>query len=129
MSTVTARLEPWLEHAIREFWARHGEGPSGGLRRVAEEWWTLHNFRHLEFRDDVAGRRAAIRGGPDVWEVVLVARQNGGDRDALFEHFGTLVSREALDDALGYADRFPQPVEARIRENERVAELLSKAGP
>src|SRR5437773_9288759 len=48
MSTVTARLEPWLEHAIREFWARHGEGPSGGLRRVAEEWWTLHNFRHLE---------------------------------------------------------------------------------
>jgi hypothetical protein len=38
MSTITARLDSWLKNDIERFWKSHGEGPSTGLRRVAEEW-------------------------------------------------------------------------------------------
>lgn len=63
-----------------------GEGPSIGLRRVVEEWWALQHFPGIEFRDGVSGRRAALREGPDVWDVVMVARDLDNDLERLFTH-------------------------------------------
>lgn len=126
MSTLTARIDDWLDEEIRGFWEERGVGPSSGFRRVAEEWWALESFPRLEFRDGVSGRRAAIRGGPDVWEVVMVARDTNGDADALEEHFGGHLDRDALEQALAYTDRFPEPVDEMIRENRRIERMLSE---
>lgn len=128
MATLTARVEDWLDREVREFWEEHGVGPSSGLRHVVEEWWTLQRFPRLEFRDGVSGRRAGVRGGPDVWEVVLAARDYDGDRDALAEHFGGRVPQEALGEALEYAGLFPDAVESRIAENLRIERMLSGEG-
>jgi hypothetical protein len=125
MSTVTARLDSWLREDLERIWKSHGEGPSTGLRRIAEEWWAMEHYSFIAFRDGVSGRRAVLRSGPDVWEVAMVARDYGDDRNALREHFGDSVSREALDQALAYAERFPEEIEAMIADNERMERLLA----
>ena len=51
----------------------------------------MEHYPAIAFRDGVSGRRAILRSGPDVWEVVMVARDYGDDRNALRE-----VIREAV---------------------------------
>ncbi|HEV8633819.1 MAG TPA: hypothetical protein VG370_06215 [Chloroflexota bacterium] len=124
MATVTARLADWLDRELRAFWAAHGEDPSAGLRRVVEEWWAMQRFPGIEFRDGPSGRRAALREGPDVWEVAMVARDYGGDLDGLVAHFGGFIPRTALAEALAYAERFPEEIGRRVDENERIGRSL-----
>jgi hypothetical protein len=119
-------LQPWLEEEIKSFWAQHGEGPSSAMRRVAEEWWTLENCPALEFRDDVSGRRAALRGGPDVWEVAQLNQSYENDEERLHDHFGGLVARDALRQALEYAERFPEQIQMQLAQNERLRALLER---
>ncbi len=126
MATVTARVEDWLDATVREFWKERGEGPSSGFRRALEEWWALQSFPVVEFRDGVSGRRAGLRGGPDVWEVVMVARDYG-DVDGVVAHFGGSIPREAVEQALAYAERFPAEIEGIIAENLRIERMLQGA--
>ena len=128
MATITARVDDWLDEEIRRFWEERGCGPSTGFRRVAEEWWTVRRFPRLEFRDGVTGRRCAIRGGPDVWEVAMVARELGDRGEALRTHFGDRVEPRALEEALKYAGLFPDRIDAMIAENRRVERTLSRDG-
>lgn len=128
MATLTARLDDWLREEIVRFWQTHGEGPSSALRHVAQEWWAMQEFPAITFRDGVSGRRAVLRGGPDVWEVARVARAYGEDRQGFYEHFSPYVERGALDQALAYTERFSGEIEALIAENERLEARLRRAG-
>ena len=121
---ITTRLPHWMDQEIRDYWRRQGQRPSPGYRRVIEEWWTTQNLPLIEFRDGVSGRRAGIRGGPDVWEVVLVARDCGRDVGALEQHYGEHLSREAIEQALRYEQQFPNEMDAWLQENERVETVL-----
>lgn len=129
MSTVSdqplsVKLRPWLEEELRAEFEERGESVSEGLRRLLEEWWALRNLPAIEFRDGVTGRRAAVRSGPEVWEVIAALQDHEGDIDALGEHFSWL-DEEDLDAALRYYDRFPEPIDELIRENERTARFLA----
>lgn len=124
MDSLSTRMKGWLRGEIVDFGRQHREGPSEALRRVAEEWWAMSRFPAIEFRDGVTGRRAAVRGGPDVWEIVMVAKDLEPDRTGPYDHFGGNVPREALDQALAYYERFPDEIDHRIEENLRVAERL-----
>lgn len=128
MPTMSARMDEWLKESLEEFWRAHGEGPSTGLRRVAEEWWAMQRFPAIAFHDGVSGRRARLRSGPDVWEVVAVWREYTPDREAFYEHFDPYVDREALDQALAYAERFKEAIEAAIQQNERLERLVTPKG-
>ena len=123
---ATTRLPEWLDRALRVFWEERAEGPSVGLRRSIEEWWALQQFPAIEFRDGVTGRRAGLRGGPDIWEIVGVARDLGHDLNQLARHFGERLDRGALGQALAYAERFPDEIQAWIAENDRVARFLRR---
>lgn len=127
MSTppLTTRLPGWLDEELRRFFGEHKLGPSEGLRRVADEWWVMENFPAIEFRDDPFGRREALRSGPEVWEVVMVQRDYGEDRRGLETHFADIPA-EHLDQALSYYRRFPERIDAMIKENERVARFLEE---
>lgn len=118
------RLPAWLEDELKEEFERAGMSTSEGMRRALEEWWALRAYDHIEFREGLTGRHAAVRGGPEVWEIVMVASSYGEDREGLREHFGWLET-EAVDEALDYYDRFPDRVDDRIEENERVGEALA----
>jgi hypothetical protein len=125
MATMSVRVDEWLKDEIEGFWRAHGEGPSTGLRHVAEEWWAMQHFPAIVFRDGVSGRRAALREGPDVWEVVAVARDYGEHTEGFHEHFAPFVAAEILDQALAYAERFPGSVEVMIAQNERMERMLA----
>lgn len=126
MPTISARVDDWLKDRLEEFWRAHGEGPSTGLRRVAEEWWAMQEFPALAFHDGVSGRRARLRNGPDVWEVVAVWRDYAPDRDGFYEHFAPYTGQAELDQALSYAERYKDDIEALIADNERVERIVSR---
>jgi hypothetical protein len=113
-----------MDREIRAYWKRLGEKPSPGFRRIIEEWWVMENMPLLEFRDGVSGRRAGVRSGPDVWEVELVAREYDHNAERVEEHFGGVVSKEAIEQAFGYVEKFAETIETQIRENERIEQLL-----
>lgn len=119
--TLSTRLPDWLERELDSFFREHGFGPSEGLRRVADEWWTMENYPAIEFRDGPAGRRASIRGGPDVWEVVQVAEVE--DESRVEAHYDW-VDPDHLAQALAYYERFPEQVDRMIQENARLARLM-----
>ncbi|CAN5187812.1 hypothetical protein BH20GEM2_BH20GEM2_11000 [soil metagenome] len=125
---MSARVHDWLKADIEGFWRTHGAGPSAGLRHVAEEWWAMQRFPAIAFRDGVSGRRAHLRGGPDVWEVVSVARDYGGNQYGFYEHFAPFLTGEMLDQALTYAERFPDSVERMIEQNARIERMLLPGG-
>jgi len=127
MPTMSARLDGWLKDAIEEFWRTHGEGPSTGLRRVAEEWWAMQTYPEIVFSDGVSGRRARLRDGPDVWEVVSVRDEYGSDAAGFEEHFA-FVPPEHLRQALAYAERFPDEIRAMIANNLRIERLVGRGG-
>jgi hypothetical protein len=85
----------------------------------------MQQFPAITFQDGVSGRRARLRSGPDVWEVVSVWRDYEPDRDAFYDHFTPHVTREVLDQALAYVERFGEEVEAMIQQNQRMERLVS----
>lgn len=122
---LSVKVRPWLEEELRREFRERGESVSEGLRRVLEEWWAEHRLPSIEFREGLAGRRAAVEEGPEVWEIVAVFRDYDGDTEGLREHFGWLDD-EALDSALEYYERFPESIDALIEENERAARYLAE---
>ena len=85
----------------------------------------MENFPALTFEDGVSGRRATLRSGPDVWEIVSVWREYDPDRQAFHAHFEPFVDADSLDEALAYAARFPEEIQAAIEENLRVERDLT----
>lgn len=82
----------------------------------------MEEFRSIVFRDGPTGRRAALAGGPDVWELCWAARQlSGGEQvvERLAEELSLTPDRVAV--ALRYAAEFPEEIEARIALHEREA--------
>ena len=126
MSTkpITTRLPDWMDRDIRDYWQRQGKKPSPGYRRIIEEWWTMQNLPLIEFRDGVSGRRPGLRDGPDVWEVIMIARDCGRELDRLEEHFGEHLTRESIEQALSYERRFPEEIDSWLRENERIERVM-----
>jgi hypothetical protein len=123
VSPITTRLPDWLDDELKKHFAKYREGRSEGFRHVVEEWWALTNLPAIEYRDGVSGRRASLRGGPDVWEIMMVARDLAGDADAVRKYF-EWIPAENLDQAFSYAQRFPEQIAYELEENDRVERWL-----
>jgi hypothetical protein len=121
---LAARLPTWLDEEVRHDFKKLREGPSAGLRRIVEEWWTLDRFSHLEFRHGPTGRRrAAVRGGPEVAAIVAAWREVKGDRQRFRERFPDL-SWEVLSQARDYYSRFGDKVDGEIEEDARLRQYV-----
>jgi len=124
-SPLAARLPTWLDREVRENFAELREGPSAGLRRIVEEWWTLDRLHHIEFREGPTGkRRAAIRGGPEVAAIVAAWREVNEDRQRFRERFPDL-SWEILAQARDYYSRFSEKVDGEVEEDMRLRRYAS----
>jgi hypothetical protein len=86
----------------------------------------MQEYPDITFADGVSGRRARLRTGPDVWEIVSVWRDYAPDREAFVGHFAPFVSADQLSQALAYAERFPDEVESIIQQNARLEERISR---
>ena len=92
---------------------------------------SLRTYEHpgVVFRPGPTGRRAALDGGPDVWEVVT-ALQALRDEDinlggeALLEELArvTGLSREQVGTAVRYYAAYPDEVDDRVAANVEAAD-------
>src|SRR5258708_2411188 len=112
---VSVRLDDSLAERLRLRARAAGESLSDRLRRYAEEGSRRDEHPLITFRDGPAGRRAALVGGPDVWEIVILledlAEEDDPARVLAAEHG---ISRPLIDAALRYREAYPDEVEARI---------------
>lgn len=76
------------------------------------------------FRDGPAGRRAALPGGPDVWEVIETLQQVEGTGEEAIATTATWASLTPAQVrvAVRYYDDFRDEIDAWIRENREMAE-------
>jgi hypothetical protein len=122
-SPICTRLPDWLADELRQSFQTNGDGVSEGLRRIVEEWWVTQHMPEVEFRDGPAGRRAGLKKGPDIWQLMMIKAGLDDDLEMLKEYFGGLPD-EQLRQALAYTELFPERVSWFIRENERVEQYL-----
>lgn len=85
--------------------------------RYVDEGIRMDEHPGVEFRDGPAGRRAALQGGPDIWEVVWIlgTYRARGDVDAIsstVEHLSLEVWRVEI--GVRYYDAFPDEIDERI---------------
>lgn len=112
---VSVRLDDSLAERLRLRARAAGESLSDRLRRYAEEGTRRDEHPLITFRDGPTGRRAAVVGGPDVWEIVMWLHDLTRERDpaqVLAAEQG--IARPLIDAALRYRDAYPEEVEARI---------------
>ncbi|MFC1539852.1 hypothetical protein ACFL41_00010 [Gemmatimonadota bacterium] len=122
---LTTRLPEWLDQEIREFFKKAGLGVSTGMKQITEEWWIMRNMPSVEIRDGVTGPRAALKDGPDIWQIIMVKEGYGDDLQGLSEHFGDLPM-EDIETALAFYRLFPEQIDAKLRENEQAMHFLMK---
>lgn len=106
------------------------ESRSGGtsitqlVSSLLDEGLKARRFPGVVYRDGPLGRRAALVGGPDVWEVVrdlAAAPGRGMDRvDNLAAETGLATASVLL--AADFYASFPEEVDALIEADERAAE-------
>jgi hypothetical protein len=119
-ANVSVRMNRETAGRIRARAEARGERLSDALRRYAEEGDRAESHPGIVFRPGPSGRRAALAGGPDVWEICFAARQLGGGKqvaERLAEDLSLTPDRVGA--ALRYAAEFPGEIEARIDLHER----------
>jgi hypothetical protein len=89
-------------------------------QRYVEEGLRMDENPLIRFADGPSGRRPRVIGGPDVWEVIAVAKDNRGD---LAETAAYLeLSLGLVQAATTYYAAYPDEIDARIERNRREIE-------
>lgn len=90
-------------------------------QRYVEEGLRMDEHPLIRFVDGPAGRRAAIVGtGLDVWEVIAVVKDNGGDPGVAADYLD--LSAGVVEAAVAYYGAYRAEIDDWIATNEREAE-------
>jgi len=120
-STTSIRLDDKLRHHLAALAAADGTTVTELIERFVREGLACAAHPGIVFKPGPAGRRAALAGGPDVWEIVAALRNTHGSEAervaALAEQFGIHERQVAI--ALDYAAANRDEIDARIEANER----------
>lgn len=87
--------------------------------RYVDEGLRMDAHPGIVFRDGPAGRRAALAGGPDVWELMQTIRDVDERGDAAITAVAELLSLadfQVRTAVLYYAD-FPEEIDERLRRH------------
>ena len=120
---VSYRLDPQLKDRLAERAHEEGISETHLVTRLLDEGLKTSAHPGIVYRTGPAGRRAAVAGGPDVWEIVVATRHTGKRGDARIgataEQLG--VSDQLVRTAVSFAAAHPDEVEAMIHRNEAAA--------
>lgn len=86
-------------------------------QRYVEEGLRMDEHPLIGFVDGPAGRRARLVGGPDVWEVIAIARDNNGDLSETAAYLELPLG--LVQAAASYYGAHPQEIDERIEHNRR----------
>lgn len=118
----SVRLDSVIEERFESFLARHqGLNGSAALNRLIDEGIRMDLVPGVHFRDGVNGRRAAIVGGPEVWEVASVVRAMRMNDEKLSDQAVasrvaevTSISPSQFDIALSYWAQFNEEIDQLV---------------
>lgn len=120
------RLPEDLLARIEEQARAEGTSVSGLVSSMLDEAVKIRRFPGIVYRPGPTGRRAAVAGGPDVWELVRAVKETTGRRErritSVAKELG--VSSAALRLAIDFYTAFPAEIDERIAEDERAAERV-----
>jgi hypothetical protein len=74
----------------------------------------------VRFAEGPSGRRARLIGGPDVWEVIAVARDNDGDLRETASYLELALG--LVQAAATYYGAYPEEIDERIELGRRQTE-------
>jgi uncharacterized protein (DUF433 family) len=114
-----------LTHARLDRGARRrGEAKARTAERLIDEGLRMEDHPGIVFRDGPAGRRAALAGGPDVWEIVATLEGTdltGEEAIAATATWGALTHAQVRVAVRYYAD-YGDEVDERIAHNREEAD-------
>jgi hypothetical protein len=120
-STTSLRLDDDLREQLAAAAEAEGLTMTALVQRFIREGLAVMDHPGVVFKPGPSGRRAALAGGPDVWEVVSAMRRLSGTESeriaALAREFGIHPQQVAI--ALNYGAANREEIEARINANER----------
>jgi hypothetical protein len=115
-----------LDRYVRE---HPGTSSSSVANMFIDESLRAYEHPGIVFRPGPTGRRAALSGGPDIWEVVTALnaiRHEAPDLDGetLTGELATVtgLTRKQVTIALRYYAAYPDEIDERIASNKDVAE-------
>ena len=120
-STTSVRLDDGLRDRLAAAAVAEGTTVTELIERYVGEGLASAAHPGIVFKPGPSGRRAALAGGPDVWEIAAAVRHVKGREAkrvaALAEQFG-LDQRQVVI-ALNYAAAHRDEIEARVHANDR----------
>lgn len=117
---VTLRLQSTLKEALNRQATKEGLSQTGLAERYLEEAVRVAEHPGIVFRGGPAGRRAAVVGGPDVWEIVgtFLAEKRNASAVARYLNLPNGLVRAALD---YYADHMDE-IDVWVLRNQLLAD-------
>lgn len=123
-STTSIRLDDHLRDRLAATAAAEGTTVTEVIERFVHEGLETAAHPGIVFKPGPSGRRAALAGGPDVWELVAALRHVSGSEarrvTKLAKQFG--VHERQVVTALNFAASNRDEVEARVRANDLALE-------
>jgi hypothetical protein len=119
-STTSLRLDDDLRKRLAALAELENISVTSLVERFLQEGLAVFEHPGIVFKPGPSGRRAALSGGPDVWEIASALRQAPGteaERVArLAKEFG--IHERQVVIALNYAAANREEIDARIRAND-----------
>jgi hypothetical protein len=134
-AATPVRFDPPVASRLVSFVAANpGMSMSSAANRLVDEALRMTEHPGIVFRAGPTGRRAALAGGPDVWEVIRAIRsahaaEPGIDGDDLLGLVSdnTGVTIRLLSTAVRYWAAYPHEVDAEITAAEAAQEAAEQA--
>jgi hypothetical protein len=121
---VSLRMPASIAQRLDKTARRTGQARSALIQRYVDEGLRRDRHPRITFKDGPTGRRAAIVGGPDVWELVsLVEELDATGEDAVAEAAAWMsLPVDDVRAGLAYAAEYRDEIQARITLNLEAAE-------
>lgn len=115
----SARFDAAIVERLERRAVRTGTSKSQLAERYIDEGMRMEAHPGIVFRDGATGRRAALAGGPDVWEVVgaVQAHEVRGEAAIVATAEWAALTIDQVRTAIRYYAEFPGDVDDRIRRN------------
>ncbi len=128
-STTSLRLDDDLRDRLALAAQTAGTSLTAIVERFIKEGLDMASHPGVIFKSGPSGRRAALAGGPDIWEIASALRHTTGPTGArvatLASEFG--IHERQVSIALDYAAAHWDEVEGRMSSNDRALDDAQRA--
>ena len=133
-TATPVRFDEGVGERLASFAAAHGLSRSAAANLLVDEGLRMAEHPGIVFRDGPTGRRAAVAGGPDVWEIIRAVKSTRVTEPSLAEDdLVGLVADNAgiptrlISTAIRYWAGFPDEVDAEVVAADKAESLAELA--